>query len=116
VSDAPHDLGPPGGPSWPDADGGPDLQAAADRTHHEGCHDEGFGDKFEVRRTDGSDQPGGRHHGCTYFPLDLTHDPIAREVALQYALKVAVVEGRTRLALELARVVRELETAAKEGR
>lgn len=38
--------------------------------------------KFDVRRTDGSSEPGGKHEGCEYFVLDLDHDPLAR-VALQ---------------------------------
>lgn len=33
--------------------------------------------KFEVTRVDGSSAPGGRHHGCQYFVLDVTHDPHA---------------------------------------
>lgn len=33
--------------------------------------------KFDVRRTDGSDARGGKHDGCNYFVLDLTHDPHA---------------------------------------
>ncbi len=82
--------------------------------HHDGCLAEGFGDKFEVRRTDGQSDPGGRHDGCVYFTLDLTHDPIAREVALEYAMKAAV-QGRTRLALELAGKARELAEEAATG-
>ena len=30
--------------------------------------------KFIVQRADGSDQHGGKHHGCEYFVLDLSHD------------------------------------------
>lgn len=33
--------------------------------------------KFEVRRVDGSDAPGGKHHGCRYFVLDVDHDAFA---------------------------------------
>ena len=33
--------------------------------------------KFMVRRADGTDAPGGKHDGCAYFVLDLTHDPYA---------------------------------------
>ncbi len=36
---------------------------------------EGLYRKYDVRRTDGSDAPGGEHHGCRYFVLDLSHDP-----------------------------------------
>ena len=45
--------------------------------------------KFKVTRTDGSDQPGGKHHGCRYFVLDLDHDPHAGEAMMVYALACA---------------------------
>lgn len=35
---------------------------------------QGIFEKFRVGRTDGSDAPGGKHHGCRYFVLDLDHD------------------------------------------
>jgi hypothetical protein len=41
--------------------------------------------KFNVTRTDGTDAPGGKHDGCRYFILDLTHDPLAAAAALTYA-------------------------------
>ncbi len=41
--------------------------------------------KFDVRRTDCSDQPGGKHHGCEYFVLDVTHDPHAKAALQKYA-------------------------------
>lgn len=41
--------------------------------------------KFDVRRVDGSDQPGGKHHGCRYFVLDLDHDPHAAAAMAAYA-------------------------------
>lgn len=44
--------------------------------------------KFEVSRTDGSDQPGGKHDGCEYFVLDVTHDPHAKTALAAYALAV----------------------------
>lgn len=40
--------------------------------------------KFEVRRVDGSDKPGGKHHGCRYFVLDLDHDPHAAAAMAAY--------------------------------
>lgn len=42
-------------------------------------HDRNIGlyEKFKVERTDGSSAPGGKHEGCQYFTLDLTHDPHA---------------------------------------
>lgn len=45
----------------------------------------GLYDKFIVTRTDGSSSPGGRHDGCQYFVLDLTHDPFADEALRIYA-------------------------------
>lgn len=33
--------------------------------------------KFNVTRTDGSSAPGGKHFGCVYFVLDVSHDPHA---------------------------------------
>lgn len=45
----------------------------------------GLYDKFRVLRTDYSDQPGGKHHGCEYFVLDLTHDPHAWAALGAYA-------------------------------
>lgn len=45
--------------------------------------------KFEVRRVDGSDRPGGKHHGCRYFVLDMRHDPHAMPALRAYALSCA---------------------------
>jgi hypothetical protein len=41
--------------------------------------------KFEVRRVDGGDRPGGKHHGCEYFVLDVDHDPCAAPALAAYA-------------------------------
>lgn len=41
--------------------------------------------KFIVRRADGSDQPGGKHHGCRYFVLDVDHDAHASAALTAYA-------------------------------
>lgn len=41
--------------------------------------------KFTVTRTDGTDAPGGKHEGCDYFTLDLTHDEYAAPALLAYA-------------------------------
>ena len=41
--------------------------------------------KFNVTRADGSSEPGGKHDGCDYFVIDLTHDPFARLAILAYA-------------------------------
>lgn len=45
----------------------------------------GLYNKFRVDRTDGSSAPGGKHHGCDYFVLDLTHDPYAVAALTAYA-------------------------------
>lgn len=41
--------------------------------------------KFDVRRVDGSDQPGGKHYGCRYYVLDLNHDQHAPAAMRAYA-------------------------------
>jgi hypothetical protein len=41
--------------------------------------------KFDVRRVDGSDALGGKHDGCNYFVLDLTHDKHAIPALRAYA-------------------------------
>lgn len=41
--------------------------------------------KFNVSRTDGSSDIGGKHEGCSYFVLDLTHDPYAIPAIKAYA-------------------------------
>lgn len=50
--------------------------------------EQGLFRKFDVRRTDGSDAPGGKHDGCEYFVLDMTHDPHAKVAAAAYAASV----------------------------
>ena len=49
----------------------------------------GLYSKFEVCRTDGSSEPGGKHHGCEYFVLDLTHDKHAAAALRAYAASCA---------------------------
>jgi hypothetical protein len=46
----------------------------------------GLYNKFNVTRTDGSSEPGGKHNGCEYFVLDLTHDPFAVDALRAYAV------------------------------
>ncbi len=45
----------------------------------------GLYEKFTVTRNDGSSEPGGKHCGCEYFVLDLTHDPHAASALKAYA-------------------------------
>jgi hypothetical protein len=40
--------------------------------------------KFEVRRTDGKDQPGGPKEGARYFVLDYANDSYARDALMEY--------------------------------
>jgi hypothetical protein len=76
--------------------------------------DKGLIAKYSVRRTDGSDQLGGRHHGCRYFVLDLTHDPLARLAAERYA-EYAERDGWLSLATDLRALV-ESERERSRGR
>lgn len=46
---------------------------------------QGLFQKFEVRRTDGSSEPGGKHEGCEYFVLDTDHDEFAAAALAAYA-------------------------------
>lgn len=41
--------------------------------------------KFHVRRVDGTDAPGCKHHGCRYFVLDVDHDKHAGAALFAYA-------------------------------
>ena len=71
----------------------------------------GYYDKFEVRRVDGGDEPGERHHGCRYFVLDLTHDLHARTAARAYAGSCGA-DGYENLAADLFGIVRQCERDA----
>lgn len=51
--------------------------------------DRGVYNKFTVTRNDGSSEPGGKHEGCEYFVLDLTHDPFAMPALRAYAANCA---------------------------
>lgn len=56
-----------------------------ERDQSKSAEQQGMFRKFEVRRVDGSDQPGGKHYGCRYFVLDLNHDPHAPPAMRAYA-------------------------------
>lgn len=49
----------------------------------------GLYEKYSVRRADGSSEPGGKHEGCEYFVLDLTHDKHAGAALQAYASSCA---------------------------
>lgn len=52
--------------------------------------EQGLYRKFNVSRTDFSDAPGRKHHGCEYFVLDVTHDPLAKPALAAYAAAAVV--------------------------
>ena len=60
-------------------------QALPERDQAVPVEQQGVFRKFDVRRVDGSDQPGGKHHGCEYFVLDVDHDPHAKASLAAYA-------------------------------
>lgn len=53
-----------------------------DRTDQE----QGLYHKFIVRRVDGNDAPGFKHHGCDYFVIDVTHDAYAKVALRAYIM------------------------------
>jgi hypothetical protein len=55
--------------------------------------------KYDVRRVDGQDAEGCKHHGCRLFVLDLDHDPHAVLAIRAYA--VACRKTQPQLADEL---------------
>ncbi len=56
--------------------------------------EQGLYKKFEVKRVDGSDAPGGKHDGCRYFVLDLDHDPHAKAAMSAYAQSCVETEPK----------------------
>ncbi|KVN27347.1 hypothetical protein WJ63_14365 [Burkholderia pyrrocinia] len=61
------------------------ADALTDRDPSKTNTKQGLFRKFDVRRVDGSDQPGGKHHDCEYFVLDMMHDQHARAALRAYA-------------------------------
>jgi hypothetical protein len=66
----------------------------------------GLGAKYNVQRVDGRDRTGGKHDGCRYLVLDLTHDEDARAAARTYAART--VHSRPRLSADLRALTDEL--------
>lgn len=85
----------------------PELQREVHDKLTEGAHREharaatGLYEKYTVRRNDGSDGPGGKHEGCRYFVLDMTHDKFAAVALAAYA--AACQHDRPQLALDLSK-------------
>jgi hypothetical protein len=67
---------------WPDS-----AQPAPlpERDPSKPAEQQGLFHKFDIRRVDGSDRPGGKHYGCRYYVLDLTHDQHAPAAMRAYA-------------------------------
>lgn len=81
-----------------------------------GDREKGLYRKFDVRRVDGTDAPGQKHHGCRYYVLDLDHDPHALPALRAYA--ESCERGYPALAFDLRAVADgngPLALCAKEG-
>ena len=72
------------------------------------AEEQGLFRKFEVRRTDGSDGPGGKHDGCRYFVLDMDCDPHAGPALKAYA--ESCCESHPKLSAELKLLAYSLPT------
>ena len=57
--------------------------------------------KFNVTRTDGSHRPGGKHDGCDYYVLDLSHDVHAMPALEAYIVSLASADTHPILLKEL---------------
>jgi len=66
-------------------------------------------EKFVVERTDGSHLPGGKHCGCQYFVLDVTHDPLAKVALKAYARACAKAYPQLSKDLAMAAVTGHLD-------
>ncbi len=62
---------------------------------------QGLYQKFRVERTDGSSDPGGKHHDCEYFVLDMDHDKHARAAIEAYVQSLETAEEYPLLAADL---------------
>lgn len=68
-----------------------------------GDQDRGVYRKYKVTRADGSSKKGGKHEACTYFVLDLEHDPFALPALKAYADACAATHPE--LAKEIRRIL-----------
>ena len=73
----------------------------------------GLFNKFLIQRVDNSHLPGGKHHGCQYFVLDLTHDVHAITALKAYA---KACTDRPNLSEDLYRLIAKLEAGKKENK
>lgn len=60
----------------------------------------GLYDKFIVKRRDGGHRKGRRHYGCSYYVLDIDHDPDSIPALEAYA-KSARSHGKEVLANDI---------------
>jgi hypothetical protein len=78
----------------------------------------GLYSKYQVRRVDGSSEPGKKHAKCNYFVLDIDHDPHAAPAIFSYATS-ARADGYELLAGNLFAMIQpyleKLEQHAKEN-
>ena len=73
----------------------------------------GLYNKFTVTRNDGSSDPGGKHFGCEYFVLDLTHDKHAAAALRAYAESCAAEYPL--LAADLLAGIEARDTASRQA-
>ena len=71
-----------------------------------GQRNTGIYEKFKIERTDGESFIGGKHDGCDYFVLDITHDVHAIPALKAYA-KSARQDGYEQLADDIEAKIEE---------
>lgn len=72
--------------------------------------DGGLYPKFSVQKTN---DPDNKHLECSYFVLDLTHDPAARRAAIYYADLIR--RHNPELADDLTKMVEEIQSNTVGG-
>lgn len=106
--------------------------AFPERDTAKSTEEQGIFRKFDVRRADGSSAPGGKHHSCRYFVLDLdcdkyaptamrayanaclaTHPQLSAEIIDEFGAAPAVAAADIRKAL--SEVVQCFDAALSEG-
>lgn len=75
---------------------------------------QGLFNKFNVTRVDGSSAPFEKHENCSYFVIDLDHDPHAKAACLAYA--ASCVDELPQLSLDLRAEAYRLPTDMKAVR
>jgi hypothetical protein len=70
--------------------------------------------KYDVKRTDGSSGPGGKHEHCAYFVLDLEHDEFAIPALMAY--RDAARKSHPQLAEDIDAIVQTQHTKDRAWR